>query len=110
LKYKGELNGIVLGVLQAGPAHGYEVAKRIKTVSEGTLAVGEAKLYPCLHKLEQDGLVAAEWIPQTGKPSRKVYSLTDKGRGALAEKLTAWEQFSGAVTSVLGHKRESHHG
>ncbi|HWA82787.1 MAG TPA: helix-turn-helix transcriptional regulator [Fimbriimonadaceae bacterium] len=107
MKYKGELDGIVLGVLQAGPAHGYEIVKRVKALSEGTLAVGEAKLYPCLHKLEQEGYVSAEWIPQEGKPARKVYSLTPKGAGALAEKRKAWEQFSKAIATVLGAKESS---
>ncbi|HVT12892.1 MAG TPA: helix-turn-helix transcriptional regulator [Fimbriimonadaceae bacterium] len=104
MKYKGELDGIVLGVLQAGPAHGYEIVKRVRAMSEGALAVGEAKLYPCLHKLEQEGFVSAEWIPQRGKPARKVYSLTAEGTGALAEKRKAWEQFSKAIATMLGVK------
>ncbi|MDR3688967.1 MAG: helix-turn-helix transcriptional regulator [Fimbriimonas sp.] len=101
VRYKGELDGIVLGVLQAGPAHGYEIVKRVHLISEGALSVGEAKLYPCLHKLEDEGCVSAEWFPQEGKPSRKVYSLTSKGAGLLAEKRKAWERFADGVGSVL---------
>ncbi len=104
MAYKGELDGIVLGVLQAGPAHGYEIVKRVKALSDGVLAVGEAKLYPCLHKLEEDGCVTAEWIPREGKPARKVYSLTPKGTGKLVEKKQAWERFALGIASVLGAK------
>ena len=109
MAYKGELDGIILGVLQSGPGHGYEIAKRVKALSDGVLAVGEAKLYPCLHKLEQDGCVTAEWILQEGKPARKVYALTPKGTGTLTEKRQAWERFAMGVASVLGAK-ESNHG
>lgn len=104
MKFKGELDGIVMGALQSGPAHGYEIAKRVKAISEGELGVGEAKLYPCLHRLEEDGLVTADWVPQIGKPSRKVYTLTAKGQSALAERRQAWEKFSGAVSALLGAK------
>jgi DNA-binding PadR family transcriptional regulator len=101
MKYKGELDGMVLGVLQSTSGHGYEIAKRIKAISEGELSVAEAKLYPCLHRLEEGGLVEAEWVPQQGKPSRKVYSITEKGRGALVAKRQAWQRFASAVSEVL---------
>ena len=99
--YKGELDGVVLGVLQAGPAHGYEIVKRVKLISEGVLQVGEAKLYPCLHKLEAAGCISAEWIPQEGKPDRKVYTLTEKGTGILEQKRKSWQKFSQGIGSVL---------
>ena len=104
MTYKGELDGIVLGVLQAGPAHGYEIVKRVKTISEGALEIGEAKLYPCLHKLEELGCVSAEWIPQPGKPARKVYTLTSTGQGSLVEKQKGWERFASGIAAVLTAK------
>jgi PadR family transcriptional regulator PadR len=104
MNYKGELDGIVLGVLQAGPAHGYEIVKRVKTISEGALSIGEAKMYPCLHKLEELGFVSSEWVPQEGKPARKVYTLTPKGTGKLAEKKQGWELFAAGIAAVLGAK------
>jgi DNA-binding PadR family transcriptional regulator len=107
MTYRGELDGIVLGVLQAGPAHGYEIVKRVKTISEGALSVGEAKLYPCLHKLEELGCVASEWVPQEGKPARKVYTLTPKGAGVLVDKVHGWQRFAAGVAAVLSAKEKS---
>jgi len=101
---KGELEGIVLGVLQAGPAHGYEIVKRIRALSDGVLEVGEAKLYPCLHKLEEEGSISAEWVPQEGKPARKVYALTPAGSGKLAERRLAWDRFARGVAAIMGAK------
>jgi DNA-binding PadR family transcriptional regulator len=107
MRYKGELDGVVLGVLQTGSAHGYEIAKRIKAIGDGELGVAEAKLYPCLHRLEGEGLIEAEWVPQQGKPARKVYSLTAKGTGMLQEKRMAWQRFASAVSLVLGNEERS---
>ena len=101
MAFRGDLEALVLGALDGGGAHGYEIARRIKRVSEEALAVGEGLLYPALHALERDGMVVAEWIPQAGKPNRKVYALTDAGRGALAKKRREWTRFAAGVTAVL---------
>ena len=102
--FRGDLEAMVLGVLQAGEAHGYEIAKRLQSIGGDLLKVGEARLYPCLHTLEQEGNVASRWVEQEGKPNRKVYSLTDKGRGALHEKRKLWTRLSGAIDQVLSLK------
>ena len=91
----------MLGALDGSEAHGYEIARRIKSTSEEALAVGEGLLYPALHALERDGYVVAEWVPQEGKPNRKVYRLTEAGRGSLAKKRKEWLRFSAGVAAVL---------
>src|SRR5579875_3753285 len=100
MAFRGDLEALVLGALDAGEAHGYEIARRIKVVSDEALAVGEGLLYPALHALERDGLVAAEWVAQEGKPNRKVYRLTESGRGALAKKRKEWQRFAVGVAAV----------
>lgn len=95
------MEALALGALDAGPAHGYEIARRIKATSDAALAVGEGLLYPALHGLERDGFVEAEWMPQEGKPNRKVYRLTESGRGALAKKRREWQRFAAGVAAVL---------
>ena len=101
MAFKGDLEALVLGALDDGAAHGYEIARRIKRMSEEALAVGEGLMYPALHALERDGMIVAEWVPQTGKPDRKVYALTDLGRGALVKKRREWLRFSAGVSAVL---------
>jgi transcriptional regulator len=101
MAFKGDLESLILGVLQHGELHGYEISKRIKQVSEQALQVGEGQLYPALHSLEKDGLVTATWVPQEGKPPRKVYSLTEKGQSELVKRRQVWESFASAVNSLL---------
>jgi len=101
MAFREDLDALVLAVLHSGPMHGYEISRRIRELSDKVLSAGEGKLYPCLHKLEEDGFIQAEWVPQENRPARKVYSLTDKGSGALAKKKKAWEEFAASVNTIL---------
>lgn len=101
MAFKGDLEALVLGVLEDGESHGYEISKRIRRLSERALEVGEGQLYPALHALEASGLVSAEWVPQEGKPARKVYQITAKGQSALEGKRIEWRAFAKGVGAIL---------
>lgn len=99
--FRPDLEALVLAVLEGGPLHGYAVAARVKELSERALTVGEGQLYPLLHRLEADGSVIAEWVPQEGKPARKVYRLTEAGLGRLARSRREWSEFTLSVGRVM---------
>jgi len=101
MAFRSDLDALVLGVLQAGECHGYEITKRINALGETAFRVNEGQLYPILHRLENEGKVKAEWIPQEGKPARKTYALTDAGRKELDVHRETWKQFVSSVNSVL---------
>jgi PadR family transcriptional regulator PadR len=101
MAFRTDLDALVLGVLQGGVCHGYEITKRINALGETAFRVNEGQLYPILHRLENEGKVMAEWIPQEGKPARKTYALTQAGRKELDARRDAWNQFVAAVDSVL---------
>src|SRR5471030_1752676 len=92
MAFKSDLEALILGVLHDGALHGYEISKRIKERGGETLAVGEGRLYPALHKLEADGKVTAKWEPREGKPPRRIYELTEIGRTELTVQQTAWRK------------------
>lgn len=100
--YKAELEALVLGALRDGPLHGYLIAQAIRRQSEGALKMGDNQIYPTLHRLEAEGLVTADWEIQTGKPSRKVYSLTHSGSTRLEEHRKSWQAYSANFMAVLG--------
>jgi len=110
MAFKGDLEALILGVLQDGDLHGYEIAKRIKQMGAKALQVWEGQLYPALHKLEKDGFVSATWIPQDGKPPRKVYALTDDGKKELAAQHKKWQEFSVVVETMLRPRSTSNQG
>lgn len=111
MAFKSDLDALILGVLQDGALHGYEIAKRIRSHGSAALKVGEGQLYPTLHKLEENGFVRSSWAPQEGKPPRKVYELTEIGKAELAIKKQAWETFMDGVSAVLtGKSKEAYNG
>jgi transcriptional regulator len=81
--------------------HGWAVAQRIRLVSAEVLQVGQSALYPALHKLEQQGLIEAEWKISENNRRAKYYALTKSGRKALAKETAQWERLADAIALVL---------
>src|SRR5919198_721815 len=69
---KGNTPTLVLAVLRDGPRHGYAIAREIERRSRDALKCKEGTLYPALHALEQQGLIAGEWREEKGGRQRKV--------------------------------------
>jgi transcriptional regulator len=97
----GTLELIVLELLRAQPTNGYDLTLRIQAISNDVLNVNAGSLYPALYRLEQRGLLKAEWEDSESGRRTKVYSLTAGGRKQLREQRAAWERFSGALASIL---------
>ena len=98
---KGNTPTLVLAVLREAPLHGYGIARAIERRSGSALRCREGTLYPALHALEREGLIAGAWEQEPAGRPRKVYSLTEAGAAALEERARAWERFATAVQRVL---------
>lgn len=90
----------MLGTLSAGPMHGYAVIDALRGRSEGAFDLAEGTVYPVLHRLEAEGLLASAWTTAEGR-RRRVYRLTRSGRAALARRKADWSRFARAVEAVL---------
>jgi DNA-binding PadR family transcriptional regulator len=97
---KGHLDAMILAVVGAGPAHGYAVIEDLKRRSGGVFELPEGTVYPALHRLEAEGLLASSWETASGR-RRRVYQLTRRGRSALGARRSEWRVFAGAVDGVL---------
>jgi PadR family transcriptional regulator, regulatory protein PadR len=98
---QGTLDLIVLQLLQAEPTNGYDLMLRIQAISRDVLNVNAGSLYPALYRLEERGLVRADWQATENNRRAKVYSVTAAGRRHLAEERQTWERFSGALAAIL---------
>ncbi|MGH8437385.1 MAG: PadR family transcriptional regulator [Pseudomonas sp.] len=98
---QGTLDLIVLQLLQAEPTNGYDLTLRIQATTRDVLNVNAGSLYPALYRLEQRGLIRAEWAETEKGRRAKVYSVTRIGRKHLADQREAWERFSGALSAIL---------
>ena len=85
---KGTLEGIILAILSAQPAYGYEITARLR--EQGFSDIAEGTVYALLVRNEQKGLVDVHKIPSQMGPPRKVYSLNAQGRDYLEEFWRTW--------------------
>ena len=74
---KGTLEGIVLAILAAQPAYGYEITARLR--EQGFTDLVEGTIYAVLVRIEQRGFVDVDKVPSEKGPPRKVYSLNPQG-------------------------------
>jgi len=82
-----DVKTLCLGLLNHQEACGYELKKTFESLFKHFFPAGYGSIYPALADLAAAGLVECEEIPQTGKPDRKVYSITEKGRKAFEQAL-----------------------
>ena len=80
---------LCLAILSFGDATGYEIRK-LSTEGRYSYFVDASfgSIYPALARLEADGLVTVREEAQSGKPSRKIYSITEAGRAAFIDALS----------------------
>src|SRR5208283_5936419 len=98
---QGPLDLLILKVLALEPLNGYSVGQRLKQVSGDVLHVSDGSLYPSLHKLEQEGWIAAEWRASEKNRRAKYYSLTRLGRKHLEKEASNWQRLSVAISHVV---------
>ncbi|HEX8775436.1 MAG TPA: PadR family transcriptional regulator [Pyrinomonadaceae bacterium] len=98
---QGTLELLVLRILGSGQLNGWDIMQRIQIVSGDVLSVTPGSLYPALHRLEERGLVSAEWGASENNRRAKFYRLTTTGRKQLEAERKTWERFTDAVELIL---------
>ena len=99
---QGTLDLLILRTLSLGPQHGWGISQRIQQMSDEVLRVNQGSLYPALHRLEDQGLVAAEWGTSDNNREAKFYRLTRAGQRQLQVETEQWARITTAVGRVLG--------
>jgi transcriptional regulator len=98
---QGSLDLLVLKTLSWQPMHGFGIARWIQRLTEDALQVEEGSLYPALYRLENRGLIKAEWALTENNRRAKYYRLTANGRRQLADETKTWQRFTTAIGKVL---------
>ncbi len=99
---RGSAELAVLTLLAASPLHGYEIAKRIESETDGVLRFDIASLYPMLYRFERKAWVKAEWQTLANGRRRRCYRLTPLGRKQLAPLREQWRAFFRAFQNITG--------
>ncbi len=75
----------VLGLLAEGSLSGYDVKLRMAEPVGFFWQASHSQIYPELARLEAGGMVVHRAVPQSGKPDKKMYEITDAGLSAVRE-------------------------
>ncbi len=71
---------LILGLLMDSPMSGYDIRKQVNAALGMVTNASYGTLYPTLHKLLAQGAVGVQEISQIGRPAKKVYQITERGR------------------------------
>jgi len=94
---RGTAELAVLSVLEDGPLHGYEMARRIERQTQGSLRFTLASLYPLLYRLEKRGWVRGAWETSSTGRRRRCYRLTSEGKKRLSPIRKEWAELFRAL-------------
>lgn len=98
---QGTLDPLILRIVALGPVHGYAIAQRLQQVSRDVVQAPQGSLYPASHRLENRGLMAADWKEtETGREA-KFYRLTRKGWARLESESASWRRLTEAVGLIF---------
>src|SRR5438270_12959107 len=87
---QGTLDMLILRTLGWGAQHGHGVGQAIRHSSADLLQIERGSLYPALHRLEAQGLIASEWKASDLNRRAKYYRLTPAGKKQLATEQSKW--------------------
>ncbi len=80
--------------------HGYDIVKALRANSNGEIEIKENRLYPALHKLEEEGILKSELVKINNR-SRKYYSLTEDGSTEVVQATAKLTEMAKALQLVL---------
>src|ERR1035437_1490690 len=98
---KGTLDVLVLRALQWTPMHGFEITNWLEERSSNSLEVEDAAVYQALYRMEERGLIEAEWGVTENQRQARYYKIPAPGRAHLKAQIAQWVRYSQTVTAIL---------
>jgi PadR family transcriptional regulator PadR len=101
---KGTLDVLVLKALSWNAMHGFEITVWLEDHSAGHLAVDDGALYQALHRMEERGLITAEWGITENNRRARYYRLTPAGRSHLRAESASLVRYARTVMAILAER------
>jgi transcriptional regulator len=98
---QGTLDLLILKTLRLESTHGWGISQRIQQMSADVLAVNQGSLYPALTRLEEAGLITAEWGTSENNRRARFYSITRAGRKQLETETANWQAMVAAINRIV---------
>ncbi len=104
---KGTLDLLVLRALSWAPMHGFEIVTWLERAASGSLDIEDSALYQAVYRLEEKGLLQAEWGVTENNRRARYYKLTAAGRTHLRAETKNWVQYADTVTDILTASKDA---
>ena len=98
---RGTLDALVLKALSWTPMHGFEITSWLEEKSGGSLDVNDSALYQALYRMEERGLVEAQWGVTENRRRARYYRITAEGQAYLAEAADRFLRYARTVGGIL---------
>lgn len=85
---------LILSILTQGDSYGYEIIKKVKSMSQERIQWKEGSLYPILKRLESKKLIESYWDTTNELRPRKYYTICKQGENALLIEKEKWHFLS----------------
>ncbi|MCW2278563.1 PadR family transcriptional regulator [Heliophilum fasciatum] len=74
---------VILGLLFEEPLSGYDIKQHFEKHFPDMFVASFGTIYPTLNRMEKEGYIKKEIIPQDGKPNKHLYHITAQGKEAF---------------------------
>ena len=98
---KGTLDVLVLKALSWTPMHGFEIVSWLEERSRSALDLKDSALYQALYRMEERGLVEADWGVTENNRRARYYRITPDGRSHLEAETSSFLRYADVVTDIL---------
>lgn len=98
---RGYTDTIILAQLKEGDSYGYELNKRIQSITDSEFELKEATLYTAFRRLEDDAYIISYWGDENVGARRRYYTITEKGLELYRENLQDWDKIKDMIDSLL---------
>lgn len=103
---RGNTDMIILSQLKTKESYGYEINKKLRTLSGKRFELKEATLYGAFRRLEEAGYVSFYWGDEQTGARRRYYSITAKGRDAYDQMLHDWQEACTLINAMISNYEE----
>ena len=98
---KGTLDLLVLRALSWTPMHGFEIVSWLERAASSSLELEDSALYQAVYRLEERGLLQADWGVTENNRRARYYKITAAGRAHLRAETKNWVTYADTVTNIL---------
>ena len=98
---KGTLDLLVLKALSLSPMHGVEITAWLEQRAGGELSFDDSGIYQSLYRMEERGLIEAEWGTSEHNRRARYYRISRRGRAHLEAETRQLVRYGELVTGIL---------